>query len=803
MDEKHGAIAAGLIDVDLFESPYNEIASRALAFRAKFKKAPGEAHLDDLFDHILSDPKSKKKHLYQSILGGIIEQAKSLNAPYVLSRVNEFTQLQNLQAAVLAAARRFPQGGEGTVPDVQNILHKALKFKAEALDAGTFLNDPVAALAFLNDDKKRFFALGIPELDRRQIGPTVGEAFAFMAPKGRGKCLVGESLVLLPDGRSIPIEQLVRDKEPEVIAFDDQARSFIKARVSRHIENGVKAIYRVRTKLGYEIRCTGNHPFFSEAGWIEASEMKPGKTRVAVPWRIAGLGQEKRSRAELRLLGYLISNGSLSRRDIGWSSHDPAIRADFEKCLEAFGDEASWSSSNECLIVGGRVRAYLEEQGLLCKKSSQKVLPDFVFRLSDNCIREFLDALFTCDLGVWKAQPIIEYCSASAPLVQGVRYLLQRIGIAGRYEKFDAKFRGKLLPGYAKLSISTSHNHIRFRQAFPLLGKKAVRLAAFEVRQKQMQWQNQRPINEEAFFDLVESVTPDGRALTYDISVPDYHSFVANGLVVHNTWFCIHAATKAMMQQARVVHISLEMPEDQLAQRYMQQLFAVAKRPDKFTQTSFELDELKRVTGFKSEERKPKLNLRDPEIHKKLVKRLGDWGSKFGRIVIKRFPTKALTIEQLEAYLDGLELTNGFIPDMLIVDYPKLMNLGSSPEFQRIALGEMFERLRGLCVRRNMAGVFPIQSNRKGESVKLVTGEHTGEDYTQGQTADFLITYNQTAREHAMGLARLYVDKARSDEDKFAVLIAQSYVSGQFCLESAYMPTSFWSMIKPDEADAE
>ena len=104
-NDEEGAIASGIIDPDLFEPPYNDIAEKALGYRRKFGKAPGLAHLDDLFDHILSNPKHKQARLYQQILGGIIDQAKGLNAKYVLSRTNDFLQ-QNLPAAVLEAAQR-------------------------------------------------------------------------------------------------------------------------------------------------------------------------------------------------------------------------------------------------------------------------------------------------------------------------------------------------------------------------------------------------------------------------------------------------------------------------------------------------------------------------------------------------------------------------------------------------------------------------------------------------------------------------------------------------------------------------
>lgn len=447
-NDAEGAIAAGLVDTDLFEPPYDDIARRALDFRTKFGQAPGNAHLDDIFDHVLSDSDNKQHRLYTQILQGILEQGPQLNAPYVLSRTTEFLQAQSLKAAVLEAAQRYQQDDDNLVPDVQRILHEALKFRVETLDAGTFLTDHRRALRYLDMPAGYSYGLGIPELDRRGIGPTRGKALAFMAPAGAGK-----------------------------------------------------------------------------------------------------------------------------------------------------------------------------------------------------------------------------------------------------------------------------------------------------------------------------------------------------------TWFCIDAAVKGMLQGARVAHVSLEMGEEELSQRYHQRMFAIAKRNEKFDTTSMELDELGRIKGFTKHTAKPGLHYQDPKIATKITQRMNDFGTRFGKLVIKRFPTSYLTLSGLESWLDALELTCKFVPDILIVDYPRLMDLDKRQD-RRVAIGMIHEQLRGMCIKRNIAGIFPVQSNRDGETVKLLTRHTIGEDYSIVQTMDMLLTYNQTKAEHKAGLARVYVDKARGDEDKFQVLISQAYHTGQFVLQSHFMPGDYFDRVK-------
>src|SRR5205814_123343 len=149
-------------------------------------------------------------------------------------------------------------------------------------------------------------------------------------------------------------------------------------------------------------------------------------------------------------------------------------------------------------------------------------------------------------------------------------------------------------------------------------------------------------------------------------------------------WFCVHMGRQALMQRGKVVHISLEMDEEYVLARYMQSLFAVARYNREYTVSSFELDEVRRVIGWSEERRRPDMSFSNPKIRSYLRENIKKWGLRLGNVIIKRFPTGGLTIRALEAYLDYLE-QEGFIPTMLLVDYPDLMALGD-PRFMRVEL---------------------------------------------------------------------------------------------------------------------
>jgi len=148
----------------------------------------------------------------------------------------------------------------------------------------------------------------------------------------------------------------------------------------------------------------------------------------------------------------------------------------------------------------------------------------------------------------------------------------------------------------------------------------------------------------------------------------------------------------------------------------------------------------------------------------------------------------------LEAYLEGLERFEGITPDVIFVDYPKLMKI--NPLNLRVELGAIGEQLRGIAVKRNCAVVIVAQGNRASETATLVTGDMTSEDISLLATVDTMLTYSQTPAEHKLGLARILVEKARNEEAKQQVLITQAYAIGQFCLDSSPIHGDYWDFME-------
>lgn len=260
------------------------------------------------------------------------------------------------------------------------------------------------------------------------------------------------------------------------------------------------------------------------------------------------------------------------------------------------------------------------------------------------------------------------------------------------------------------------------------------------------------------------------------------------------SWFCTHVAKYALLQQWVPVVITLEMSEKRYAARFLQSFFSISKR-----------ESLVRVARFTHgrdgslqeiiHEQVERMTLQDPDIRAVLSNKIRREFSKRAPLIIKQFPTHGLTIDQLEAYLDGLERFQGITPDCLIIDYPHLMK--HDAKNKRIELGQIMEQIRGIGVARNCATVAVSQGNRESETATTVTGSMAAEDISVLATADVLFTYSRTKAEESLGLARISAEKARNDRDHFSVLISQAYAMGQFCLDSTLLQADYWDVIEP------
>jgi len=798
-NDEHCQLVRNAVDPSLFSTfVYRDIIQNIYAYIDQFHKAPKD-HLPDLLEDQLAK-RDQKAEVLGDILHNIHELSESLNAEYVVGQLEKFIRGQQIKIGIVEATEAVQRGD---LDAAQTVLEASLKNTTAVFDAGLTLLDGLRRVHTHQHDRDTIL-LGVPELDKRELGPGKKELHLFLAPPKRGKCIHSDSLVLLPNGQRKRIAEVVRDRDPQVLALSETTGELVVVDVAEHWANGKKECFRVTTKLGRSIVTTAPHLYLTERGWLPVSELIPNKDRIAVPNYMPQLGTRQEAKRKLRVLGYLLADGCLlDPWSLRWTKFgDQELIGDFKECIvQEFGDRVvDTNQGREHYIVGlGSTRNWLRQLGLMEKHSHEKQVPAFVFQLTDEGIAEFLRGLFSCDSGVYDKK--IEFVSANSVFAEQVKHLLLRLGIVSRYRTFATKLNGKKIHGYGSATIIGTQALRRFMERVGFIGQKqakAIEMLSTMTAVKRPY--GTKPLSDRFLYDEVVEVRPVGLHDTYDLSVAVHHNFLANDMVAHNTWWLIHNAKRALMQRLKVCVVTLEMSEDRYAQRLLQNLLSLSRREAEIRIPTFDTDELDRLVGIghRIEKNRPVLSNKADlaKIEGKLTK------LRFHKnILIKAFPTRSLSVNGLKAYLDSLERMHRFIPDVLILDYADLMKVNTNN--YRIELGALYAELRGVAVERNLALVTASQANREGARSQLITDTNVAEDYSKIAISDCVMSYNQTKEEKRLGLARIYVTSGRNEEDKFAVLISQAYGLGQFCLESRKIETDYWNVMEASSREAE
>jgi replicative DNA helicase len=322
-----------------------------------------------------------------------------------------------------------------------------------------------------------------------------------------GKCLAYDAEIVLADGSIKTIQELYHQQQAELLTLNNNWQ-FSLTRPSAYIDDGIKPVFKVTTRLGRSIETTITHPYLTLAGWRKLAEIKVGN-KIAVPHILPIFGT--------------------------------AVLA--EDRLKGLGEES---------------QAY--------SKSSHSIIPTFIFQLSQAQIQRFLRNLLTDDTwvsattgdGLW-----IGYSAASRKLVEQIQHLLLRFGIVSEVQlrstkaEYPYKFEWRL-------DISD------FRSSMAFVNNFGFPAEVYEERMttsENLAW-DQLDHNSQVYWDEIVSIKYVGDKQVYDLTIPDTHNFVANDICVHNTAISLNIAyNMAKLHQLPVLVFSLEMSKDQLVQR--------------------------------------------------------------------------------------------------------------------------------------------------------------------------------------------------------------------------------------------
>jgi replicative DNA helicase len=351
------------------------------------------------------------------------------------------------------------------------------------------------------------------------------------------ECVTGETLVMLADGRRLPIRDLV-GTTPEVLAMSPAGK------IERHRSDcvwavGVKPVFKVSLASGRTLRATARHRLFGANGWITVGELAPG-TRLALSraipdpqtglrWRdeevvllgqLAGDGIEKRLPADVFQLAD--DQVALLLRHL-WAT-DGCIT--LRKPGNKGADRVFFATSS--VGLAGDVAALLMRMGIVARIHSS--------------VKAGYRAVYSVDVsGAEHQRAFLDRVGAFGPRVAPAKALQARLDARLPNTNVDtlpieafADVRGSMRARGVTTRAMTAlrgtayggTSHFRFAPSRAMIDDYADKLGDESLRK----WSRS-----DLFWDRVVSVEPDGEAEVFDLTVPGPASWLADGIVSHNS----------------------------------------------------------------------------------------------------------------------------------------------------------------------------------------------------------------------------------------------------------------------------
>ena len=186
-DEENGPVASAMLQKKDFDPVFKEVAELALDYWERFGIPPG-THTLDIFNTAAERDESRAplfQDLFESVEG--LFSSDSFNPEYTLDCASSFVRYQRLMGGIQGALHDLNRGDLEGLTAAEAKLVTAMDQTAIAFDPGsTFIDDMDATLEFLTNPEEAL-PTGMPEFDKRNLGPCAGRFHLYIAESGKGK----------------------------------------------------------------------------------------------------------------------------------------------------------------------------------------------------------------------------------------------------------------------------------------------------------------------------------------------------------------------------------------------------------------------------------------------------------------------------------------------------------------------------------------------------------------------------------------------------------------------------------------
>ncbi|MBI4247001.1 MAG: ribonucleoside reductase class II [Candidatus Rokubacteria bacterium] len=363
-------------------------------------------------------------------------------------------------------------------------------------------------------------------------------------------CVTGDALVSTARGL-VRADALARSGAAVDVLLDSRFDAGEWGPASTVFETGDQPVYRLVTREGYELKLTGDHRVMTVRGWRRADELRPGDL-VHIVNRKGGFGTEG-SLDEGRLLGWLVGDGHI-RPDKGvilrfYGDEKRELAPAFAGYMNAIvGPSDRYRISavevtgrDQATVSSVRFAQHIHSRYGLTQENKLSGVPMAVLTSSEPLQRGFLQALFTADghVGGSRRRGLsVRLTSVSLPLLKDVQRMLLNFGIASRIYANRHPARRVQLPdghgGTAEYTCQPDHDLAIAREnVVGFLDEIGFLMRAKQDRLVHTTSYLRRPYRE-PFLARFLMLEPAGTETVFDLKEPLTHSFVSNGIIVHN-----------------------------------------------------------------------------------------------------------------------------------------------------------------------------------------------------------------------------------------------------------------------------
>ena len=383
------------------------------------------------------------------------------------------------------------------------------------------------------------------------------------------------------------------------------------------VDDGYKPVYRVRTRSGREVRTTASHPFLTPGGWRPLADLAAGQ-RVGVPAAIPVFGHDSMPIDEVLMLAHLVVAPGVDELGPRLWTDNREVATDIEHRGAGYGvrviDRTLPGGGRTWDVAPSGALADLAERHGIAGPLAERRVPRAVFRLSRDQLARFLNRALGAIAAVWRPagdEPgRVVVTLRSHGLAHDLQHLLLRFGVCASVRRSVVAVDDTTWVAH-ELVVDEGPQVVALAQETGLLGREA-ELGAIVAHARGLANQDRpelvtvtgaradgpgvggsvdaeptvepdyaggrvTPLGEGTTFDApavawdeITAIDYEGDEQVYDLTVPQWHNFVAADIFVHNTSFALGmAAHAALYANQPVLVFSLEMGSLELSQRLL------------------------------------------------------------------------------------------------------------------------------------------------------------------------------------------------------------------------------------------